>query len=284
MADELRRRHGRPSAGSFAVARRSSALGRAVRRCSTSPAWSPTSSSPIRRTTFRRVVGVRAAVLLDGAPVALAVVLPLRRPAAGGLARRRASGRLAGGRRRPGRRGPASRQPLLLRADDSQPDLRGAVRRAARVHRPRSAADRQPDGRRRAREWAQWMLLLALGGFVGNFVFSLTDHAQNGFFNPRRVDAGRQQRIRDRLSARAVCWSTWRRRTCGCAAWCSPGRPSSASLALRFHVSADFAAGADAVRAGPDGAPPMAPLLFLNLSLLAGIALAAWFDAPEPQR
>jgi hypothetical protein len=34
------------------------------------------------------------------------------------------------------------------------------------------------------REWAQWVLLLALGGFVGNFIFSLTDHAQNGFFNP----------------------------------------------------------------------------------------------------
>src|SRR3954462_2347635 len=33
-------------------------------------------------------------------------------------------------------------------------------------------------------EWALWMLLLALGGVVGNFVFSLTDHAQNGFFNP----------------------------------------------------------------------------------------------------
>src|SRR4249920_2963243 len=32
------------------------------------------------------------------------------------------------------------------------------------------------------------------------------------------------------------------------------------------------------------GAPPMAPLLFVNLSLLAWIALAAWFDAPEPQR
>ena len=32
-------------------------------------------------------------------------------------------------------------------------------------------------------EWAQWVLLLALGGFVGNFVLSLTDHAQNGFFN-----------------------------------------------------------------------------------------------------
>jgi len=34
-----------------------------------------------------------------------------------------------------------------------------------------------------APEWGQWVLLLALGGFAGNFVFSLTDHAQNGFFN-----------------------------------------------------------------------------------------------------
>ena len=33
-------------------------------------------------------------------------------------------------------------------------------------------------------EWARWVLFLALGGFAGNFVLSLTDHAQNGFFNP----------------------------------------------------------------------------------------------------
>jgi hypothetical protein len=32
-------------------------------------------------------------------------------------------------------------------------------------------------------EWAQWVLLLAVGGFAGNFVFSLTDHAMNGFYN-----------------------------------------------------------------------------------------------------
>lgn len=32
--------------------------------------------------------------------------------------------------------------------------------------------------------WAQWVLFLALGGFVGNFVFSLSDHAENGFFRP----------------------------------------------------------------------------------------------------
>jgi len=32
-------------------------------------------------------------------------------------------------------------------------------------------------------EWARWILFLALGGFLGNFVLSLTDHAENGFFH-----------------------------------------------------------------------------------------------------
>jgi hypothetical protein len=32
-------------------------------------------------------------------------------------------------------------------------------------------------------EWAQWIQLFTLGGFLGNFVFSLSDHAGNGFFN-----------------------------------------------------------------------------------------------------
>jgi hypothetical protein len=31
-------------------------------------------------------------------------------------------------------------------------------------------------------EWAQWVILLAAGGFIGNFVLSVADHAQNGFF------------------------------------------------------------------------------------------------------
>ncbi len=32
-------------------------------------------------------------------------------------------------------------------------------------------------------EWPLWVILLALGGFVGNFIFSLTDHAQNAFYH-----------------------------------------------------------------------------------------------------
>jgi len=36
----------------------------------------------------------------------------------------------------------------------------------------------------RSRDWWRWILLLAAGGFAGNFVLSLADHAQNGFFYP----------------------------------------------------------------------------------------------------
>jgi hypothetical protein len=31
-------------------------------------------------------------------------------------------------------------------------------------------------------EWARWLVLLGLGGFFGNFILALCDHAQNGFF------------------------------------------------------------------------------------------------------
>ncbi len=36
---------------------------------------------------------------------------------------------------------------------------------------------------RHSEEWSRWVLLLGLGGVVGNFIFSLTDHAQNGFYH-----------------------------------------------------------------------------------------------------
>jgi len=32
-------------------------------------------------------------------------------------------------------------------------------------------------------EWHQWLVLFGLGGFLGNFILSLCDHAQNGFFH-----------------------------------------------------------------------------------------------------
>jgi len=36
----------------------------------------------------------------------------------------------------------------------------------------------------RSLEWALWVVVLAAGGWAGNFILSLADHAQNGFFYP----------------------------------------------------------------------------------------------------
>ena len=36
---------------------------------------------------------------------------------------------------------------------------------------------------RAAAYWGQWIVFFALGGFGGNFVLTLCDHAMNGFFH-----------------------------------------------------------------------------------------------------
>jgi hypothetical protein len=122
-------------------------------------------------------------------------------------------------------------------------------------------------------EWAQWMLLMALGGFVGNFVFSLTDHAMNGFFN-------------------AVEWIPVVSSACAIGALLVPFMMDvdrqyfwlcAAVLGLQvvvgmtgfaFHVASDMRQpGASFFERVLNGAPPLAPLLFPNLVVLGWIAL-----------
>jgi hypothetical protein len=134
----------------------------------------------------------------------------------------------------------------------------------------------------RSKEWAYWVLLLALGGFAGNFVFSLSDHAQNGFFNPAEwipvassaiavgflmvpflvgIDGGY---IRAMVAALAV--------------------QAIVGLAgFAFHVaSVARQPAAGWFERALSGAPPFAPLLFPNLVVLALIAVAALVRAsPE---
>jgi hypothetical protein len=135
----------------------------------------------------------------------------------------------------------------------------------------------------RTREWAQWVLLLALGGFIGNFVISLTDHAQNGFFRPLEWVPVVSSACAIGFLLVPFVTSVTKSYLYLCAAMLAlqalVGVTGSA-----LHVIADLRQpGASVVRRIVSGAPPMAPLLFVNLSMLAGIALAAWFDAPEHQ-
>jgi len=122
-------------------------------------------------------------------------------------------------------------------------------------------------------EWAQWVLLLALGGFVGNFVFSLADHAGNGFFNPLEW-------VPVVASAIAVGFLT-------VPLVMRVSRPyidlCGAILLLEAGVGLwGFVLHAEGNLRGPSvrafdnfiyGAPPMAPLLFPNLMVLGIIAL-----------
>ena len=124
-------------------------------------------------------------------------------------------------------------------------------------------------------EWAQWILLLALGGFVGNFVFSLTDHAQNGFFNSAEW-------IPVVSSAFAIGFLVVPFVISVSAAYlrlCAVVLGAQAFVGLigfGFHLEADLhRPGANLFEQVLSGAPPLAPLLFPNLVVLGCIALWA---------
>jgi hypothetical protein len=138
---------------------------------------------------------------------------------------------------------------------------------------------------RRSAEWPHWVILLGLGGVFGNFVFSLTDHAQNGFYHWTEW-------IPVASSALAVGFLTTiyltpvTRRFLLLCAIVLVIQVVVGLLGFYLHTRANLR--------GPSpelfdnfvfGAPAMAPLLFPNLSLLCGIGLWVLRDhlpASEP--
>lgn len=124
-----------------------------------------------------------------------------------------------------------------------------------------------------SREWPLWVVLMALGGFVGNFVFSLTDHAQNGFYHWTEW-------IAVASSALAVGFLT--------DIFLTPITRSYLKLCAAILVAqavvgvVGYLLHLEANQHGPSanwfdnlihGAPPLAPLLFPNLVLLSFIGL-----------
>jgi len=122
-------------------------------------------------------------------------------------------------------------------------------------------------------EWAQWVMLFTLGGFVGNFVFSVADHAQNGFFYPLEWLPVAASAVAVGFLAVPLVMRV------------SPAfiKLCAAVLLLEAAVGLwGFLLHTDANLHGPsihpfdnfvNGAPPMAPLLFPNLMVLGIIAL-----------
>jgi hypothetical protein len=122
-------------------------------------------------------------------------------------------------------------------------------------------------------EWPRWILLFTVGGYVGNFVFSLADHAANGFFFrvewvPVIASAfaigflcvplfSRVSRLFIDISALVLLLEA------GIGLWGFLLHTMSNLQGPSIHAFENFIY----------GAPPMAPLLFPNLMVLGVIGL-----------
>ena len=122
-------------------------------------------------------------------------------------------------------------------------------------------------------EWPLWVLLLSLGGFAGNFVFSLTDHAENGFFH-------RTEWIPVIGSAFAVGFlfvpliTKIGRQYVIFSAGIMAIQAAVGVLGFYFHLAANIRApGASLFERLVYGAPVLAPLLFPDLAILAFIGM-----------
>jgi hypothetical protein len=134
-----------------------------------------------------------------------------------------------------------------------------------------------------SREWARWILLLAWGGFAGNFALSLADHAQNGFFDVREWIPVFAAALAVGFLLAALLWPHDRgllRLALGIMGL----QVVVGLLGFVYHLQADLrAAGPGLVQAILFGAPPFAPLLFADLAALAALALWDLHEAPADQ-
>ncbi len=122
-------------------------------------------------------------------------------------------------------------------------------------------------------EWPRWVLLMALGGFFGNFLFSLTDHAQNGFYHVAEWVPVLSSALAVGALVSLFVTSVGRQYLRLCAGVLVV-QAAIGLLGFYYHVAANLR--------GPSpqwfdnfvhGTPALAPLLFPNLVLLAAIGL-----------
>ncbi len=134
----------------------------------------------------------------------------------------------------------------------------------------------------RSVEWALWLIALSAGGFGGNFVLCLTDHAINGFYRSDEWIPVISAAFATAFLVVPFLVLVTRRFLWLCAT----------VIALQivvgvagffFHIAASFDMATDMHKPLAaifdkliNGAPPMAPLLFPNLSLLALYSLWAY--------
>lgn len=131
-------------------------------------------------------------------------------------------------------------------------------------------------------EWALWVVFLAWGGFVGNFIFSVTDHAQNGFFHPTEWIPVASSALAVGFLVVPLLARVDRDyvRLCG---WVMLLQASVGIAGFFLHAHADWhGVGPNLFDRVVYGAPIFAPMLFPDLVLLACIGLwVLWKKLPR---
>jgi hypothetical protein len=121
----------------------------------------------------------------------------------------------------------------------------------------------------RTEEWARWVILLATGGFFGNFVLCLTDHATNGFFLKTEWIPVLSSALASGFLIVPVAMPVARRYLDLCLVVLAL-QALVGILGFVLHLRMNFyTPGVSLFEKSVFGAPPMAPLLFPNLVALA---------------
>jgi hypothetical protein len=125
----------------------------------------------------------------------------------------------------------------------------------------------------RSMEWARWVILLATGGFFGNFVLCLTDHATNGFFLKTEWIPVVSSALATGFLIVPVLMPVTRRYLDLCLAVL--GLQALVGVAgFGLHLRMNYYTPANNLfEKSVYGAPPLAPLLFPNLVALAMIGM-----------
>ncbi len=121
----------------------------------------------------------------------------------------------------------------------------------------------------RTQEWARWVVLLATGGFFGNFILCLTDHATNGFFMKTEWIPVISSALATGFLIVPVLVQITRRYLDLCLAVLGI-QALVGLIGFWFHLRMNFyTPGVSLFEKSVYGAPPMAPLLFPNLVVLS---------------
>ncbi len=123
-------------------------------------------------------------------------------------------------------------------------------------------------------DWGRWIVFFAWGGFVGNFLLSLADHAQNGFFylNEWIPVASSALAIGFLFTVIIRSVNHFFLKQC---LWIIGIQVIVGLLGFYFHLAADLRGPASSFMDDLKyGAPVFAPLLLPNLAILA--ALGVW--------